>query len=86
MLFTSPILIFMSLYVAIVYGYLYLIMTTITTEFENVYGISEANIGLTFLGMGKTFLSVSFQFSNDLRRRIHPRRPLVPNDAGLLGD
>lgn len=54
-LFTSPILFMLSLYVGVVYGYLYLIMTTITEVFERVYGFSEGSAGLTFIGLGKLY-------------------------------
>ena len=52
MLFLSPIVFLLSLYIAICYGYLYLVFTTITELYEGVYGISRANVGLTFLGIG----------------------------------
>ncbi|KAI1649923.1 MFS multidrug transporter [Daldinia loculata] len=52
LLFTSPILFLMSLYVAVVYGYLYLVMTTITSVFESVYNFSSTVVGLSFLGLG----------------------------------
>lgn len=52
MLFLSPIVFGLSLYIAICYGYLYLLFTTITELYIDVYGISRANIGLTFLGIG----------------------------------
>ena len=37
---------------AIVYGYLYLIFTTLTLVFENEYGFSQGSVGLTYLGIG----------------------------------
>ncbi|KAI2602614.1 MFS multidrug transporter [Hypoxylon sp. NC1633] len=52
LLFTSPILFVMSLYVAVVYGYLYLVMTTVATVFETVYHFSPGVVGLSFLGLG----------------------------------
>ncbi|KAI0179383.1 MFS multidrug transporter [Hypoxylon sp. FL1284] len=52
LLFTSPILFLMSLYVGVVYGYLYLVMTTITSVFESVYQFSSSVVGLSFLGLG----------------------------------
>lgn len=38
--------------VAIVYGYLYLLFTTITSLFEQQYGFSQGSAGLAFLGIG----------------------------------
>ena len=52
MLTLSPIVFLLSLYVAISYGYLYLLFTTITELYETVYGVSRANVGLTYLGIG----------------------------------
>lgn len=52
MLFLSPIVFSLSLYIAVCYGYLYLVFTTITELYIEVYGISRANVGLTFLGIG----------------------------------
>ena len=37
---------------AIVYGYLYLLFTTITEVFEGQYGFSQGTVGLTYLGLG----------------------------------
>lgn len=52
MLFLSPIVFGLSLYIAVVYGYLYLLFTTMTFVFHDQYGISASNIGLVYLGIG----------------------------------
>ncbi|KIV95065.1 hypothetical protein PV10_02764 [Exophiala mesophila] len=52
MLFFSPIVFTLSLYMAIVYGYLYLLFTTIGMVFEGTYGFSQGTVGLSFLGIG----------------------------------
>jgi len=52
MLFLSPIVFGLSLYVAVSYGYLYLVFTTMTEIFETQYGINARNVGLTYLGTG----------------------------------
>ncbi|KIX95020.1 uncharacterized protein Z520_09330 [Fonsecaea multimorphosa CBS 102226] len=52
MLFLSPIIFGLSLYIAVVYGYLYLLFTTMTFIFHDEYGISSSNVGLVFLGIG----------------------------------
>ncbi|KAK4943292.1 hypothetical protein LTR10_017135 [Elasticomyces elasticus] len=57
MLFRSPIVFGLSLYIAVTYGYLYLMFTTITFVFEDQYGISASNVGLVFLGIGLGQLS-----------------------------
>ncbi|TVY16633.1 Efflux pump radE [Lachnellula arida] len=56
MLIFSPMLVILSLYVAVVYGYMYLIMTTLTEVFENNYGFSEGAAGLAFLGFTVGFI------------------------------
>ena len=52
MLFLSPIVFLLSLYVGLVYGYLYLLFTTITTVFANTYGFNQGSVGLSYLGIG----------------------------------
>jgi len=52
LLFLSPICGLMSLYMAVVYGILYLLFTTFTFVFQQSYGFSESTVGLTFLGIG----------------------------------
>lgn len=52
MLFLSPIVFLLSLYVAVIYGYLYLLFTTITEVFEENYHFSEGSVGLAYLGIG----------------------------------
>lgn len=48
----SPIVLLLSLYVSVVYGYLYLIITTLTEVFEAQYRFSPSSVGLVFLGLG----------------------------------
>lgn len=52
MLVFSPIVLALSTYVAVVYGYLYLLFTTLTEVYEGQYGFSQGSVGLTFLGIG----------------------------------
>lgn len=52
MLFLSPIVGMMAVYAAFVYGILYLLYTTFTFVFEQYYGFSSSNVGLTYLGSG----------------------------------
>ena len=52
MLLFSPIVLSLSIYMAVVYGYLYLLFTTLTLVFERDYHFSQGNVGLTFLGIG----------------------------------
>ena len=52
MLIFSPIVLILSMDMAIIYGYLYLLFTTITEVFEDQYGFSQGTVGLTYLGLG----------------------------------
>ena len=52
MLVKSPIVFLLSLFIAVIYGYLYIMFSTITIVFEGQYGIGVGNVGLTFLGLG----------------------------------
>lgn len=52
LLFLSPIVFLLSLYVGVVYGYLYLLFTTISSVFEDQYHFSQGSVGLSYLGIG----------------------------------
>lgn len=52
MLFASPVIAVLSIYMALVYGYLYIVLTTMTEVFEDRYGFSRGGSGLAFLGLG----------------------------------
>lgn len=56
LLVQSPILLVISLYVALVFGVMYLLFTTFTGVFEGQYGFSTAISGLTYLGLGVALL------------------------------
>lgn len=59
MLFLSPIVGLMSLYIAINYGILYLFFTTITFVFEGQYKFSSGSVGLAYIGIGVGMIVVS---------------------------
>jgi MFS family permease len=52
MLFLSPIVAVFSVYLGIVYGYLYLLFTTIPSVYQSTYHFSQGAAGLTYLGIG----------------------------------
>ena len=52
MLLFSPIVLSLSCYMALTYGYLYLLFTTLTDVFEFVYHFQPSLIGLTYIGIG----------------------------------
>lgn len=61
MLIFSPIVFLMSLYIAIVYGYTYLLFTTFPRVFQDQYGFSNGAVGLTYLGTGiGSFFGLTF--------------------------
>ena len=53
----SPIVMLLSLYMAIIYGYQYLMFTTFPRVFKGQYGLSNSSIGLVYLGVGVGFLA-----------------------------
>ncbi|PYH47113.1 MFS transporter [Aspergillus saccharolyticus JOP 1030-1] len=67
LLFKSPIVLMLSIYMAFVYGLLYLFFTTISTVFQEDYGWSTGISGLAYLGIGIGFLTglTLIAFSSD---------------------
>jgi len=63
----SPIMMILSVIAAIVYGTVYLLFTTMPQVFEENYGISASNVGLTYLamGLGQTMGVISFGLVSD---------------------
>lgn len=62
MLMFSPIVLALSVLMAVVYGYLYLLFTTITDVFQKNYHFSQGTVGLTYLGIGIGSLVGVFAF------------------------
>ncbi|KAE8350895.1 major facilitator superfamily domain-containing protein [Aspergillus coremiiformis] len=54
-LFLSPIVMIVSLYSAVTYSYMYILFTTFTEVFENVYNFTPGQAGLGYLGLGLGF-------------------------------
>ncbi|KAK1546498.1 fluconazole resistance protein [Colletotrichum paranaense] len=52
MMFLSPIVFCLSVYMAILYGYLYLLFTTFPQVFKQQYGFSQGSAGLAYIGIG----------------------------------
>lgn len=67
MILFSPICIFAGVYVALTYGYLYLMFSSITPLFMEIYGFSVIESGLAFLGLGIGSMSgvVFFSLTSD---------------------
>ena len=51
MLMQSPIVALLAIYVSVVYGFLYILLTTITEVFETVYDFTQGEAGLAYLGL-----------------------------------
>ena len=69
MLFLSPIVLLLPLYMVTIYGYQYLMFTTFPRVFEGQYGFRNSNVGLVYLGIGIGFL-VSLVFSGMVSDRL----------------
>lgn len=63
MLLFSPVVQVCAIYMAIVYGYLYLMFTSITEVFEETYGFSTSIVGLVYIGLGVGSMSGMVYFS-----------------------
>lgn len=57
MLFLSPIVFIMSLYMAFVYGIMYIFLTTLTTVFQDNYNWAPDITGLAYMGIGLGFFT-----------------------------
>ncbi|TVY14273.1 Efflux pump radE [Lachnellula arida] len=85
MLALSPIVLSTSLYVGVIYGYLYLLFTTFTLVFEDSYGFSSGSVGLTFMGIGVGSIGglIFFAFASDkILRRQTEKADAVAAAAG----
>ncbi|KAL4974567.1 major facilitator superfamily domain-containing protein [Aspergillus desertorum] len=69
----SPILSVMSLYVALVFGVMYLLFTTFPSVFEGQYGFSTSISGLVYLGLGVALVASMLLF-NVLNGRVQAAR------------
>lgn len=70
MLIRSPIVALFAVYIAVVYGYLYLMFTSMTEVFQQTYHFSTSITGLVFLGMGVGSMAGLAYFSATSDRHI----------------
>ena len=72
----SPVVLIIALYASVVYGYLYIIFTTLTEVMQMTYHFTQGATGLSYLGLGIGFVIglVIFTFLSDrlLRRASFP--------------
>ncbi|KAL5333053.1 major facilitator superfamily domain-containing protein [Aspergillus crustosus] len=83
LLFRSMILFVMSLYVALVFGVMYLLFTTFTGVFEGQYGFSTSISGLVYLGLGVA-LVMSMVIFNMMNARVRADPPQQPRPEHRL--
>ncbi|RMZ77569.1 hypothetical protein DV737_g4252, partial [Chaetothyriales sp. CBS 132003] len=84
LLLFSPAVSLISLYIAVVYGILYILFTTFSFVFKDVYGFSEIALGLTFLGCGVgNFFGLAYAgrlSDREIRRKVSLKQDPVPED------
>lgn len=95
MLVYSPICIIFAVYMAVVYGYLYLMFTSITYVFEEYYNFTTSHVGLVFLGLGIGSMAglVYFSITSDQTLKkmaategqgLKPEYRLIPLPLGTI--
>lgn len=85
LLIFDPISIIFAIYLAVVYGYLYLMFTSITQVFTLSYGFSASNVGLVFLGLGVGSMLGVVYFSVTSDRNIKKRAAEAEAKAAETG-
>lgn len=80
LLICSPIVLVISIYVAFVFGTMYLLFTTFTDVFEGQYGFTTTTSGLSFLGLGIALIvaMVTFRSLSDPIQKWRMRAEGVP--------
>ncbi|KAI1779150.1 major facilitator superfamily domain-containing protein [Hypoxylon cercidicola] len=75
LLLFSPITAICAVYMAIVYGYLYLMFSSITEVFQESYGFSTNIVGLAFLGLGVGSIigigTISITSDQQIKKRVN---------------
>jgi MFS family permease len=93
MLLFAPIVTVMALYIAIIYGYMYLLFTTFTFIFIEQYGFSAGEAGLAYLGIGVGFilglLATGFYSDRIVKKKRQTKAPkpedhLIPLIVGAV--
>lgn len=81
MLLLSPIVLTLSIYMAMVYGFQYLLFTTFSLIFVDQYHFSQGSVGLTFLGFGVGAMIGLFLFgalSDRILKRLTAQGEMKP--------
>jgi hypothetical protein len=86
MLFFSPIVLLLSIYIAIIYAFLYLIFSTITIVFEEKYHFSPGVVGLSFIGIGVGMFSGLLAFGAVSDNQVNKRAAAAAAAAAASGE
>lgn len=81
----SPITQIFGIYIAVVYGYLYLMFTSITEIFMQYYGFTTSTVGLVFLGIGIGSLLGLVYFAGASDRNIKRASAKADEEAAAAG-
>ncbi len=81
LLFLSPISTIFAIFLAIVYGYLYLLFSTIPFVFQRSYGFSTSMVGLVYLGLGIGSLVGMAWFGIDSTREVKRNKDADTGEA-----
>jgi Na+/melibiose symporter-like transporter len=89
MLINFPIVSLMCIYIAFLYGALYILFTTFTFVFEEQYGFSASTAGLSFIGSGiGSFLGLAYAgvFSDRIikKRQAEGKTPQPEGPSSFL--
>ncbi|KAJ9619098.1 hypothetical protein H2204_012809 [Knufia peltigerae] len=74
MFFMSPVVFVFVVYIGVIYGYLYLLFTTITEIYESVYHFSTGLAGLSYIGIGVGMFIGLGVFGATSDRRIQKKK------------
>ncbi|KAL6858265.1 hypothetical protein ACO1O0_005725 [Amphichorda felina] len=84
MLIFSPICTIFALHMVLVYGYLYLLFTSVTFVFKQHYGFTTTQVGLVYLGLGLgSFIGMAW-FSVDSNNEIKKNMGTA-GEEGVVG-
>ncbi|ROT43004.1 MFS general substrate transporter [Sodiomyces alkalinus F11] len=83
LLLFSPICTVFALYMVLVYGYLYILFTSVPFVFQRSYGFSTSDVGLVYLGLGVGSMIGMAWFSVDTSRDVKAMKKLqAEEDVG----
>ncbi|KAF4781192.1 hypothetical protein HER10_EVM0008441 [Colletotrichum scovillei] len=78
----SPICTILAFYLGIVYGYIYILFTSVPYVFEDFYGFSTEMVGLVYLGLGVGAFAGMTWFAID-SSRVSKDQPIIKPETRL---